>query len=73
MSASTPAGRLVTSSGIVWTLRCLTELGEGLYAPEPVSDCPRWVMATAADLAVHGVQEAPARRPAVAAGGVTAT
>jgi hypothetical protein len=71
MSASTPAGRLVTSSGIVWTLRRIVD-GEGLYAPEPVSDCPRWVMATAADLAVHGVQEVPAR-PAVAAGGVTAT
>lgn len=47
--------RLKTREG-TWTLRGLSLAGEGLYAPEGVRDCPRQLLATAAELAEHGVR-----------------
>ncbi|NGO70244.1 hypothetical protein [Streptomyces boncukensis] len=53
-----PPERLVTArDGMVWTLRATRRDGEGLYAPEDVKDCPRWVMARGSELvAEHGAR-----------------
>ncbi|MGW0012426.1 hypothetical protein ACWDVX_22120 [Streptomyces tendae] len=45
-----------TADGACWTLRTVTAGGIGLYAPEAVTTCPEFVMATLEDLAAHGVQ-----------------
>lgn len=44
-----------TVEGTVWTLRPETRDGQALYAPEKCGQCPVFVMATYAELAVHGI------------------
>ncbi|MBT2378997.1 hypothetical protein J7E90_16985 [Streptomyces sp. ISL-111] len=59
MSASTDPLRVVTSDGAVWVRAAVTRAGLGLYCPEGVTACPRFVMATLVELAEHGVKVAP--------------
>ncbi|MFH9610478.1 hypothetical protein [Streptomyces sp. NPDC017448] len=49
----------MTSDGAVWVQAAVTRAGLGLYCPEGVARCPRFVMATLAELAEHGVKAAP--------------
>lgn len=44
-----------TKDGTCWTRRTVTSGGIALYAPESVTTCPRFVMATEAELAEHGI------------------
>lgn len=44
------AERLVTPEGAVWTLREIGADGNGMYAPETVRSCPRWVLEPGARL-----------------------
>lgn len=58
MSAGAGPLRVVTSDGAVWVRAAVTRAGLGLYCPEGVTACPRFVMATLAELAEHGVRVA---------------
>ncbi|MFD3741629.1 hypothetical protein [Streptomyces sp. NPDC058629] len=49
----------MTSDGAVWVRAAVTRAGLGLYCPEGVKSCPRFVMATLVELAEHGVKAAP--------------
>lgn len=57
MSAPTTHDPLVvnTKDGVCWTRRTVTPGGISLYAPESVRTCPKFVMATLAELAEHGI------------------
>lgn len=44
-----------TRDGMCWTRRTVTSSGIALYAPEAVRTCPRFVMATLAELAERGI------------------
>ncbi|MFD8407215.1 hypothetical protein ACFV1G_21320 [Streptomyces anulatus] len=59
MSAGPGPLRVETLDGAVWVQAAVTRAGLGLYCPEGVASCPRFVMATLAELAEHGVKEAP--------------
>lgn len=59
MSAGPGPLRVVTLDGAVWVQAAVTRAGLGLYCPEGVVSCPRFVMATLAELAEHGVKAAP--------------
>ncbi|POG47135.1 hypothetical protein BV881_12415 [Streptomyces sp. ZL-24] len=63
MSAGAGPLRVVTSDGAVWVRAAVTRAGLGLYCPEGVVSCPRFVMATLAELAEHGVKAAPVEDP----------
>lgn len=45
-----------TADGAVWVRAAVTTAGRGLYSLEGVAGCPRHVLATLPELAVHGVQ-----------------
>ncbi|WP_413102279.1 hypothetical protein [Streptomyces sp. Inha503] len=47
---------VTTNDGTAWTRRAVTRGGRGLYAPEGVTGCPQFVMATLEELAEHGLQ-----------------
>ncbi|SCK20458.1 hypothetical protein YUYDRAFT_02135 [Streptomyces sp. ScaeMP-e48] len=59
MSAGADPLRVSTSDGAVWVRAAVTRAGLGLYCPEGVVSCPRFVMATLLELAEHGVKVAP--------------
>ncbi|WP_097866526.1 hypothetical protein [Streptomyces sp. rh34] len=59
MSAGPGPLRVETLDGAVWVQAAVTRAGLGLYCPEGVVGCPRFVMATLAELAEHGVKAAP--------------
>lgn len=59
MSAGPDPMRVMTLDGAVWVRAAVTRAGLGLYCPEGVVSCPRFVMATLAELAEHGVKAAP--------------
>ncbi|MFJ9890839.1 hypothetical protein ACIQRW_34010 [Streptomyces sp. NPDC091287] len=59
MSAGSGPLRVETSDGAVWVQAAVTRAGLGLYCPEGVVSCPRFVVATLAELAEHGVKAAP--------------
>lgn len=64
---STPTTRdplaVTTSDGTAWVRRAVTRGGRGLYAPEDVTGCPKFVMATLEELAEHGLQGQPLAEP----------
>ncbi len=60
MSAGPGPLRVMTLDGAVWVRAAVTRSGLGLYCPESVTSCPRFVMATLEELAEHGVKVAPA-------------
>ncbi|MEU0978512.1 hypothetical protein ABZ488_04780 [Streptomyces griseus] len=59
MSAGPGPLRVETLDGAVWVRAAVTRAGLGLYCPEGVTACPRFVMATLVELAEHGVKAAP--------------
>ncbi|MEV7491466.1 hypothetical protein AB0O08_12000 [Streptomyces anulatus] len=59
MNAGPGPLRVETLDGAVWVQAAVTRAGLGLYCPEGVVSCPRFVMATLAELAEHGVKAAP--------------
>lgn len=59
MNAGLDPMRVMTSDGAMWVQAAVTRTGTGLYCPEGTPSCPRFVMATLAELAEHGVKAVP--------------
>ncbi|MFJ7070139.1 hypothetical protein [Streptomyces sp. NPDC101115] len=57
MSAPTSKdpNQVTTKDGTVWVTAAVTTSGRHLYAPEGVSTCPQFVMATVEELAEIGI------------------
>lgn len=58
--------KVATADGAMWVRAAVTRAGLGLYVPEGVTGCPRFVMATLAELAEHGVRKVDELAEAVA-------